>query len=168
MGVKVEAETINTSAIPLLCSMASMPASDVSAFLTTQQVAERPRALTRTIGTTSGMNKTRMVKTWYSLRELGQLTYDRSHWLTVAQLTSLSPVNPDSPVVCFSLAPILSAATWTALVNLRVTYSVQFFDLEQPAYDDFEKDPAQKSRPVSANPDRKNNEESFSSGARIL
>jgi len=136
-GVKIETEVINTSAtVPLVAVMAPMPSSDVSAFLTAQQVSERPRSITRTIGTSSGMNKVRLVKSWSSLQELGQPTYDRSHWLTVSQLSALSPVNPDSPVICLSVGPVLSAGTWTALINVRVTYSVQFFDLEQPTYDD--------------------------------
>jgi hypothetical protein len=162
-GVKIETEVINTSAtIPLLAVMAPMPSSDVSAFLTPQQVSERPRSITRTIGTSAGMNKTRLVKSWSSIQELGQPTYDRSHWLTVSQLSALSPVNPDSPVVCLSIAPVLSAATWTALINVRVTYGVQFFDLEQPSYDDASFLKAEttsiKSRPLSHPPSSRKEE----------
>lgn len=130
-SVDVKCEIVNLGSFPITVAMATMPYSDYVGTVSPLSLIERPRAIYLTIGGNSGVNKGRLYRTFNATREMGQLTFDKEHWVTSAQASSTSPQDTDAPIIVSSVGASNDGSDVCAfLLTYRVTYHVVFFSLE--------------------------------------
>ncbi len=75
-----------------------------------------------------GNNKIRLAGTWDSFDQLGNPSYTRDTWQTVTQAASTS-IDIDHPVIYVRVSSV-GLDTQPASIKLKVTYHMQWFDLE--------------------------------------
>lgn len=130
-AVEVSCDIVNLGSFPITLAFATLPYADYTGTTGPLDLIERPRSVYTTIGGNSGVNKGKLYCKYDSVRELGQLTFDKAHWVTSAQAAATAPVDVDAPlVVCSVGASSGGADTCSFLLTYRVTYHATFFSLE--------------------------------------
>lgn len=130
-AVTVKAEVINlSSTVPLIIAVGTIPWSASSSTFDPYLLAERSRAVSRTVATSTGMSRSIINKTFYSFDELGNPVYDKSHWFDSVQASNSTPQDQEAPCVMVSVGAADATSTWAGLATYTVTYHVQYFELQ--------------------------------------
>jgi hypothetical protein len=130
-AVHIKAEIINlSSTVPLILSVGTLPWSSATSTFDPYLIAERPRAVSRTVATSTGMSRAIINKTYFSFDELGNPVYDAQHYFDSVQAGSSTPQDQEAPCVIVSVGAADSTSTWTGLTTYTVTYHVQYFELQ--------------------------------------
>jgi len=132
-AITVHVEVVSLGAEPIIIAADVLPYSQAnSSLVDPHYIASRPRAISKITGTSTGMSKITLQKTWKTAENTGQLNYSDSAWQSYSEALSVLP-DPDHPFVCVSVDSVLGSATWTADTVYHVTYHMQFFELQDPA-----------------------------------
>jgi len=132
-AVTVEAEVVCTGTEPIIIAADVLPYSQAnSSFVDPHFIASRPRAISKITGSSTGMSRVTLRKTWKTAEALGQLNYSDSAWQSYSEALSVLP-DPDHPFICISIDSVLGSATWAADTVYHVTYHMQFFEQQDPA-----------------------------------
>ena len=132
-AIHVQVELVSTGTEPLLIAMDVLPYSQAtSTFVDPHFIASRPRAVSKMVGTSTGMSRIMLNKTYKTAESLGQLNYSDSAWQSYSEALSVLP-DPDHPFVCISVDSVLASATWSADAVYHVTYHMQFFEQQDPS-----------------------------------
>lgn len=133
-ALEVTCDIVNLGSFPITLAIATLPYADYTGTTSPLDLIERPRAVYTTIGGNSGVNKGRLYHKFDSVKELGQLTFDKEHWVTATQAAATAPVDVDAPlVVCSVGASNGGSDTCAFLLTYRVKYHATFFSLETVA-----------------------------------
>lgn len=125
-AVRVQQEVVNTGVPPLKMVQAVAPWNDTVAI---GSLSQKPTSIIKSVGAATGMSRGVISKTWYSQEELGNPVFDKEHWFTLVQATSTTPQDQSAPAV-FTAVYSLSSSIWSAELYWKVSYSLQFFDME--------------------------------------
>jgi hypothetical protein len=129
-AVTVHCECIATTAPPMIIAATVLPYSQANSSLVDPHfIASRPRAVSKVTGGSAGTSKVTWTKTWKTTEELGQLNYSDSAWQSYSEAISVTP-SPDNPFICIATDSLSSADTWGAMIRMKVTYHMQFFELQ--------------------------------------
>ena len=132
-AVTVHVELVSTGSEPLIIAADVLPYSQAnSSLVDPHYIAARPRAISRIVGGSSGASRVVLRKTWKTAETLGQLNYSDSAWQSYTEALSVLP-DADHPFVCVAVDSVLSSATWAGEAVYRVTYHMQFFELQDPS-----------------------------------
>jgi len=130
-AVTIKAEVINlSSTVPLIISVGTVPWSSSTSTFDPYLIAERPRAMSKTVATSTGMSRSIITKTYYSFDELGNPAYDKSHYFDSVQAGVSTPQDQEAPCVIVSVGAADAVSTWAGLATYTVTYHVQYFELQ--------------------------------------
>ena len=80
-----------------------------------------------------GQNRVNLIGHWKSFDQLGNPAYDKDTWQTLVT-SAVTTIDDEHPVI-LAMVRTLGADTQPVAVSLRVTYHMQFFDLEIPGWD---------------------------------
>ena len=132
-AIHVQVELVSTGTEPMLVAMDVLPYSQAtSTFVDPHFIASRPRAVSKICGTSTGMSRVLLNKTYKTAESLGQLNYSDSAWQSYSEALSVLP-DPDHPFVCVSVDSVLASGTWAADIVYHVTYHMQFFEQQDPS-----------------------------------
>lgn len=130
-AVSIKAEVINlSSTVPLILSVGTVPWSSSTSTFDPYLIAERPRSVSKTVATSTGMSRSIINKTYYSFDELGNPVYDKLHYFDSAQALVSTPQDTEAPCVIVSVGAADSTSTWAGLATYTITYHVQYFELQ--------------------------------------
>jgi len=134
-AMHLHAEVVSTG-VPVMIAADILPYSQAnSALVDPHFIASRPRAVSKVTGSSTGMSKVTLNKTFKTAENLGQLNYSDSAWQSYSEALSVTP-NPDNPFLCVAIDSINAADEWAADTVLRITYHMQFFELQDPSLTD--------------------------------
>lgn len=129
-AVHLHAEMVSTGTAPMLIAASVLPyVQATSTLVDPHQLASRPRAISKTSGSGTGMSRVVLNKTYSTSEELGQLNYSDTAWQSYSEATSVTPA-PDNPFIVVSVDSLASGDTWAATVTYKLTYHMQFFELQ--------------------------------------
>lgn len=128
-AVEVHFEVITTGTTPVKMVMVSCPYNESAS---PSEAIERPRSLYRTVGGSGGMNRGVLRRLYHSQIEQGNPVYDTSHWFNATQSVSTTPQDLNGACVKTWVSTLDGVSNWSAEISWRVTYHLQFFDLENP------------------------------------
>lgn len=130
-AVHIKAEVINlSSSVPLILSVGTIPWSAATSTFDPYLIAERPRSVSKTVATSTGMSRSVINKTYYSFDELGNPVYDKDHCFDSVQAGVSTPQDQEAPCVIVSVGAADASSTWAGLATYTVTYHVQYFELQ--------------------------------------
>jgi hypothetical protein len=127
MAVEIQFTVVNQSLGPLLMAVAPFAHEDLSTTIDPQFVQERQRSVSRVVGSSNGVDKAVIRKTYYTFDEIGQPLYDQKFWIDKNQSNSTTPVDGNTPAIAISLSSLLTGNTWSATSNVRYTYHIEWF-----------------------------------------
>lgn len=130
-AVDITLNVVSKSASPLQVALGYVPYIDF-ASLTFDRLAERAGSVYKTLSVSGGMDRVVLRKTFDCSRCVGNPNFSK-YWFNVTQSTSTTPIDSDEPVIAFATAYAGGSTTVSAVVNWKVVYHCQFFDLETPA-----------------------------------
>ena len=126
-------ETVSTDVAPIIVAADILPYTQAnSASVDPHFIASRPRAISRICAGSTGTSKTTLSKTWKTAQSTGQVNYSDSAWQSYSEALSVTP-DPDHPFLCIAIDSVNAADTWAADTVIRVTYHMQFFELQDPS-----------------------------------
>lgn len=132
-AVTLHAELISTGAEPMIIAADILPYSQATSTLVDPHfIASRPRAISKISGTSTGMSRVTINRTYKTAECLGQLNYSDSAWQSYSEAISVLP-DANHPFICVAIDSVLATATWSADVVYRITYHMQFFELQDPS-----------------------------------
>ncbi len=126
----VQLEVVSTSSTPLKMVMVVTPWDEI---ISPTEAIEKPRSLYRTVGGSSGVSRGFLRRTYHTQQEQGNPVFDKQHWFTAAQSILTTPQDQQGVTVKTLVSTLDGVSNWSAEVSFKVTYHVQFFDLEAPA-----------------------------------
>jgi len=133
-AVEIQVDVVNLGSFPITAAIATMPYSDYVGTTGPLDLIERPRSTYTTIGGNSGLNKGRLDRKFNSVKELGQLTFDKEHWITASQAASTAPQDVDAPIaVCSVGASNGGSDSCSFILTYKIKYHCTFFSLENVA-----------------------------------
>lgn len=154
-AVHVKMEIVNTGTTPLTATMCVLP-WDVTpagggASLDPNAASEYPRSVTKTVGTSSGMSKATLSRTWHSFDQLGQPVYDKTYWVDYTQSGLTTPQDTREPVIYCVVDSTDPTLNWSGQVSYTVTFNCQWFDLQRDVPDELDAfEDMSKSKPKGA------------------
>jgi hypothetical protein len=132
-AITLKVEVVCTGTEPVIIAADILPYSQaISTSVDPHFIASRPRAISKITGSSTGMSKATLSKTYQTAECLGQLDYSDSAWQSYSEAISVLP-NADNPFLCISVDSVLSTGTWAAEIVYHVTYHMQFFEQQDPS-----------------------------------
>lgn len=132
-AITAHVEVVCTGTEPVIIAADVLPYSQANSSLVDPHfIASRPRAISKITGSSTGMSRVALQKTWKTAENTGQLNYSDSAWQSYSEALSVLP-DPNHPFICISVDSVLSSATWAAEAVYHVTYHMQFFELQDPS-----------------------------------
>jgi hypothetical protein len=130
-AVHVQMEVVNTSStVPLRMVAATVPWNDST---TIDTLSQRPGAIVKIVGLSTGSSKAVIRKTWHTQVEQGNPVYDKTYWFDSTQSASTTPQDTQEMSIRCAIQAVDGASSFNVESVFRVIYHVQFFDLETPS-----------------------------------
>jgi len=129
-AVQYHFEIINTGVVPIEAMFAVCPYADAVVPPTPQQLGEKPGVVRHIISPAGGMDRRSISKTCKAEDWFGNPYFTRDYWVNAAQSVSATPLDVDEPVGLFCLASTANIVGAQATYISKITYHIQFFDLE--------------------------------------
>jgi hypothetical protein len=130
---EIEVEVANTGATGVQLVLGHAPYSDLSG-LTFSRLVQNPQSIRRTASVSGGMDRVILRKAYNGMQLVGNPAFTRQLWIDAAQSASASPVNTDLPVIAMIADNLVGGTTAYSLsLNIKVTWHLQWFDLEVPS-----------------------------------
>lgn len=126
----VRLDICNTGLAALNCSLGVVPFQDIAA-LTVDKLVEKDGTIRKLVSAQGGMDRIVLEKTFPAQQWLGNAILDRQWWVDETQSTSATVIDPTEPVAVFGYRAI-QAAMYSMSYTYKVTYHLQWFDLEVP------------------------------------
>lgn len=132
LKVDVEAQGVNIGANPIRIAIGYASYADVSS-LSFDRFIEKAGTKVITISPQGGMDRATLRTSFNTSNHLGAIQ-DSKYWVDVTQSASSTPIDSREPVVVMAIDNYQSSGTaFSAQINFRLTYHVNFFDLKTPA-----------------------------------
>jgi len=132
MRVDVEAQGVNIGANPIRIAIGYAAYNDVSG-LTFDRFIEKAGTKVITISPQGGMDRGTLRGTFNTSQHVGAIS-DSKYWVDVTQSASSTPIDAKEPVIVMAIDNYQSSGTaFSAQINFKLTYHVNWFDLKTPA-----------------------------------
>jgi hypothetical protein len=132
-AITLHVELVTTGTEPMIIAADILPYTQAnSTAVDPHFIASRPRAISRICGASAGMSRVTLNRTYKTAESLGQLNYSDSAWQSYSEALSVIP-DPDHPFLCISMDSVNAAGIWGADAAYRITYHMQFFELQDPS-----------------------------------
>jgi hypothetical protein len=130
VSVNYHFELTNLTAVPFEVAFAIVPVSDAGA-ISLEQVIEKPGSVRRLVSALGGMDRITLNKFAVSQDWMGNPYNTRDYWVTEPQSAIGTPLDPDEPAGVLVIQGLTGNVAYT--LTTKITYNIQFFDLEIPA-----------------------------------
>lgn len=132
-AVTLEVKVANISTTkPLMIAIGTVPYSEASS-ITPDRFWEKSTTSRKQLSVQGGLDKCTLKKTFVAQTVMGQPYLDQKYWIDVTQSASTTPVDVNAPVLLYMISDLTGGGGFTAYVNWRITYHIQFFDLKTPS-----------------------------------
>jgi hypothetical protein len=126
LSVNYHFELTNLTAIPFEVAFAILPFSDAGA-ISLEQVIEKPGSVRRLVSAVGGMDRVTLSKFAVAQDWMGNPYNTKDYWITEAQ-SLVGPVDADEPAGVLVIQGLTGTVAYT--LTTKITYNIQFFDLE--------------------------------------
>jgi len=134
MAIDVHMSVVNTSSTePLLVAVGVLPLANVSAITSPQQIISIPGSVMKQVGLSTGMSRTTITKRYVTEKCLGELTLGSNTYLQTYSEALSSAIWTELPAVYTGIIAARNGATWTGIIDYRVTYHLRFSELNVPS-----------------------------------
>jgi len=134
MAIDVHMEVVNTSSTePLIVALGVLPLANVAAITDPKQIISVPGSVYRQVGLSTGMSRTTISKRYVTEKVLGELTIGSQTYLQTYSEALSSAVWTELPAIYAGVIGARTGATWTGIIDYRVTYHLRFSELNVPA-----------------------------------
>jgi hypothetical protein len=130
--VDFEFTAINLDNIPYDIVLGVVPYYQ-AASVTLDQLKELNGSVVKTLGVSTGQGRSVIKKSFNVEHHLGINSTTRQLWLNIADARSLTPMDTGHPAVVFKAGPITTGAVNGISVTTKITFHIEFFELEMPA-----------------------------------
>jgi hypothetical protein len=130
-AIQIELDVFNKGTNPIEVVVGHVPQVEVSA-ITAARLAEKTSSTKRIVSAAGGLDRTRIVKFFDAQAILGE-PFTSKYWMSYSQSLSTTPIDVNEPVLAVVLAYAGGSTTVTAVINYRIKYHCQFFELLTPA-----------------------------------
>jgi hypothetical protein len=127
LSVDYHFELINLTAVPFEVGFAILPTSDAGT-ISLEQVIEKPGSVRRAVSAIGGMDRITLQKRAVAQDWMGNPYNTRDYWVTEAQSASGTPLDADEPAGVLVIQGLTGTVAYSLVT--KITYHVQFFDLE--------------------------------------
>lgn len=128
----VRLDICNTGSSPINCALGVVPFEDI-APLTVDKLVEKDGTIRKIVSAQGGQDRIVLEKTFPAQQWLGNAIFDRQWWVSEAQSTSSIVIDPTEPVAVFGFKGLAPVTPYSMSYTYRVTYHLQWFNLEVPA-----------------------------------
>jgi hypothetical protein len=123
-----------------VCNQISQPIQAITGFLpfvdiagiTADRLSEKIDSVRRLMSPQGGLDRVIIRKSYVCEKVIGEPVLSK-YWMSNAQSLSSTPIDVNEPALVYVLANGGTAGVISAIVNYRITYHCQFFDLQTPA-----------------------------------
>lgn len=161
MAIDITMEVVNTSSTePLIAAIGVLPLVNANALTSPQTIASVPGTIFKQIGLATGMSKAVLRRRCVTEKYLGELTIGSNTYLQTYSEALASAVWTELPAIYGGVIAAKNGATWTGIVDYRLTFHIRWSELNIPSLGIINKARAQglkKSPPVRD--DTENDEE---------
>jgi len=134
MALDVHMEVVNTSSSePLIAAVGVLPLANASAITNPQTIASVPGSLFKQIGLSTGMSRATLHKRYVTEKELGELTIGSQTYLQTYSEALSAAVWTELPALYTGVIAAKNGATWTGIIDYRLTYHIRFSEYNIPA-----------------------------------
>lgn len=144
MAIDIHMEVVNTSTTePLIAVLGVLPLANVSGITDPKQIISVPGTTVRQVGVSQGMSRTAITRRFVTEKMLGELTIGSQTYLQTYSEALSSAVWTELPCIYAGIIAAKIGATWTGIIDYRVTYHLRFSELNVPALGIEDAPPAQ-------------------------
>ena len=134
MAIDLHMEIVNTSTTePLLAAVGVLPLANVASITDPKQIVSVPGATIKQIGLATGMSKAVINKRYVTERCLGELTIGSNTYLQTYSEALSAAVWTELPCIYAGVIAARNGATWTGIIDYRVTYHLRFSEYNVPS-----------------------------------
>lgn len=134
MAIDVSMSIVNTSNTEVLfASMGCLPLANVNAITNPQQIVAVPGSVRTQIGLSTGTSVKTLRKRFVSEKELGELTAGSNTYLQTYSEALSAAVWTELPCIYAGVIASRSGASWTGIIDYRVTYHIRWSEYSIPA-----------------------------------
>lgn len=132
ISVDVEINAVNIGTNPVEVAVCNAAYNDVSG-LTMDRLKEKPNSVFKLMSPSGGMDRATFRKRFVASELLGVIPGSK-YWVDVTQSASATPIDVREPVLVLALDNYQSSGTaFSAQVNWKMTYHIEWFDPKTPA-----------------------------------
>lgn len=134
MAIDVRMEIVNTSSTePLIAALGVLPLAVVNGITNPQTMASVPGSTFKQIGLATGMSRVTINKRFNTEKELGELTLGSNTYLQTYSEALSAAIWTELPCVYAGVIAARNGATWTGIMDYRLTYHLRFSELNIPS-----------------------------------
>jgi hypothetical protein len=130
LSVNYHFELTNLTTNPFEVAFAIIPLSD-GGTISLEQVIEKPGSVRRVVSGIGGMDRATLQKFAVAQDWMGNPYNTRDYWINEAQSSSGTPLDSDEPGGVLMIQALTGTLSYTLVT--KITYNIQYFDLEIPA-----------------------------------
>jgi hypothetical protein len=130
--VDFEFTAINLDSVPYDIVLGVVPYYQ-AASITLDQLKETNGSVVKSIGLSTGQSKCVIKKSFNVAHHLGVNSTTRQLWLNIVDARSTTPADTGHPAVVFKAGPITTGAVSGISVTTKITFHIEFFELQIPA-----------------------------------
>jgi hypothetical protein len=130
--IDFEFSAINLDTVPYDIVLGVVPYYQ-AATITLDQLKETNNSVVKTLGLSTGQGRSVIKKSFNVAHYLGVNSTTRQLWLNVGDARASTPMDTGHPAVVFKAGPITTGAVSGITVTTKITFHIEFFELQLPA-----------------------------------